>query len=434
MKLRLFFITIRQIIAKGEVVLKMRKVLRIILITIACLLGILVLIFVTTWASYDSPEYARRMIVAIFDPTGVKDFNKFPSREIKNAPPLFNFKQGLNEDLVNSLFVKAGYRSGNKEMPIENLDMFLKNNGTTSFIVIKDDNILYEKYFNGYQRDSVCTSFSVAKSFDSTLIGLAIEDGYIKSLDEPIVNYLPELNRDGLGSITIRNLIMMSSGIHYVETHMPWGDDALTYYYPDLRKLASGVRMDGIPGQYFWYDDYHPILEGMILERVTHQHVADYLQNKIWSRIGTESPASWSMDSDQTDFEKMSVGINARTIDFAKFGRLFLKKGDWEGTHVVPAKWVIEATTMSDDARSDNHTYYSLYDASMTFQSHTVYYKYHWWGLDHGNGAYDYFAAGNFGQYIYISPSKSLIIVRNGSSYGNVDSWPAIFFRVAEQF
>jgi len=375
----------------------------------------------------------NRCIDSLWNPTGVKDYAKFTSRGIRNFPPVFNFKNGLNEDLVNSLFVKAGYQSGNKQMPITDLDTFLMMNDTTSFVVIKDDTILYEKYFNGYQRDSVCTSFSVAKSFDSTLIGLAIEDGYIKSVNEPIVSYLPELNRDGLGSVTIRNLLMMSSGIHYVETHMPWGDDALTYYYPDLRKLALTVHMDGKPGEYFWYNNYHPLLEGMILERATHKHVAAYLEEKIWSRIGAEFPASWSLDSKDTSFEKMESGINARAIDFAKFGRLFLNKGNWEGTQVVPSEWVTEATAMGDDARAGNRSYYSLYDNTPMFRTGTGYYKYHWWAWDRGSGNYDYSAAGNFGQYIYVCPSKNVIIVRNGTSSGNVDAWPGIFFRVAGQ-
>ncbi|MCX6007566.1 MAG: serine hydrolase [Chloroflexi bacterium] len=412
----------------------MNKALKICLIVVASLIALLALTWIGTAVAYSSPNYANRMIANLWAPTGVKDYAKFTSREIKNSPPVFNFKKQLNEDVVNSMFVKAGYLSGGKEMPIEDLDTFLKNNSTTSFIVIKDDSILYEKYFNGYQRDSICTSFSVAKSFDSTLIGLAIEDGYIKSANEPIINYLPELNRDGLGSVTIWNLLMMSSGIHYAEAYLPWGDDALTYYYPDLRKIALTVHMDGKPGEHFWYNNYHPLLEGMILERATHKHVATYLEEKIWSRIGMEFPASWSLDSKETGFEKMESGINARAIDFAKFGRLFLNKGNWEGTQVVPSEWITEATTMSDDARASNGNYYSLYENSPMFHSHTTYYKYHWWGLDRGSGNYDYFAAGNFGQYIYVCPLKNLIIVRNGTGYGNVDAWPGIFFRVAGQF
>jgi CubicO group peptidase (beta-lactamase class C family) len=411
----------------------MNKALKIILITAASLVALFGLVWVGTALTYSSAEYANRCITTLWNPTGVKDYAKFTSREINNSSPVFNFNKQLNEDLVNSMFVNAGYMSGGKEMQIKDLDTFLKNNSTTSFIVIKDDTILYENYFNGYQRDSICTSFSVAKSFDSTLMGLAIEDGYIKSVNEPIGNYLPELNRDGPGSVTIRNLLMMSSGIHYAEAYLPWGDDALTYYYPDLRKIALTVHMDGKPGEHFWYNNYHPLLEGLILERATHKHVATYLEEKIWSRIGMEFPASWSMDSKETGFEKMESGINARAIDFAKFGRLFLNKGNWEGTRIISSKWVDEATAMGDDARAGNRSYYSLYENSPMFRSGTGYYNYHWWCWDRGNGNYDYSAAGNFGQYIYVCPLKNVIIVRNGTGYGKVDAWPQVFFRVAGQ-
>ena len=206
----------------------MNKAWKICLIVVTSLIALLALAWLETALAYNSADYANRIIANLWDPTGVKDYAKFTSREIKNSSPVFNFKKQLNEDMVNSMFVKAGYMSGGKEMQIQDLDTFLKTNSTTSFIVIKDDTILYEKYFNGYQRDSICTSFSVAKSFDSTLMGLAIEDGYIKSVNEPIINYLPELNRDGLGAVTIRNLLTMSSGIHYAEAYASWGDDALT--------------------------------------------------------------------------------------------------------------------------------------------------------------------------------------------------------------
>jgi CubicO group peptidase (beta-lactamase class C family) len=144
-----------------------------------------------------------------------------------------------------------------------------------------------------------------------------------------------------------------------------------------------------------------------------------------------EFPASWSLDSKETGFEKMESGINARAIDFAKFGRLFLNKGNWESTQVVPSAWVTEATAMGDDARAGNLSYYSLATDTPAFKSGTGYYKYHWWCWDRGNGNYDFTAAGNFGQYVYVCPSKNVIIVRNGTGSGSVDAWPAIFFRVA---
>ena len=206
---------------------------------------------------------------------------------------------------------------------MDDFDAFLAKNRTQAFIVIQDDAILYEQYFNGASRDSIVTSFSTAKSFTSTLIGIAISEGYIHSVDDPITDYLPELaERDpAFANITIRDLLMMSSGIKYVEFPFVNGDDAKTYYYPDLRQLAlEDTHIVGLPGEQFHYNNYHPLLLGMILERATGTSVANYLQEKIWKPVGMEYPGSWSLD--EHGFEKMESGINARAIDFAKFGRL----------------------------------------------------------------------------------------------------------------
>jgi len=277
----------------------------------------------------------------------------------------------------------------------------------------------------------------VAKSFGSALIGIAVDEGHIKSIDEPITNYIPELDGEGFKAITIRHLISMSSGLKYHENGMPWGDDAKTYYYPDLRKLALTVEIEELPGLHFHYDNYHPLLVGMILERSTGQTVAHYLQEKIWKRLGMEFPASWSLDSKKTGFEKMESGINARSIDFAKFGRLFLNKGRWNGEQIISEKWVVEST--SPMPISDYDKYYREAckkfnpDMGPYFESGMGYYKYFWWGYSREEGGYDFSAEGNKGQLIYVSPKKNAIIVRNGKSYGSIDNWPEIAFQMIER-
>ena len=140
----------------------------------------------------------------------------------------FEFLLKLDEERIRSQFELAS--------DINDFDSFLEKNRTQAFIVIQDDTILYENYFNGASRDSIVTSFSTAKSFTSTLIGIAISEGHINSVDDPITDYLPELaERDpAFTNITIRDLLMMSSGIKYSEPP----DNATTYYYPDLRQLA----------------------------------------------------------------------------------------------------------------------------------------------------------------------------------------------------
>lgn len=350
----------------------------------------------------------------------VGDHRRFPNRPLHASPQPFFFAPGGDESRVRSSFREA--------FPMDTLDAFLERNGTQAFLVIQDDTILYEKYFNGAGRDSIVTSFSVAKSFVSALIGKAIEEGYVHGVDDPVTRYLPELAaRDARFSrITIRDLLMMSSGIHYGGGFLLFAnDDARTYYSPDLRRAALQLtRVDRPPRERFQYNNYHPLLLGMILERATGQHVTDYLQEKIWRPLGMEYAGSWSLDSRESGFEKMESGLNARAIDFAKLGRLFLNGGRWGGAQILPASWVFESTR--PDTTVDSRAYYP---ADGIFANGRGYYKYFWWGLRHDDGD-DFTGVGNFGQYVYVSPASRLIIVRHGTSLGT-GGWLGMFKAMA---
>ena len=388
-------------------------------------LGLILLIgigFLYAYIAYPA-EYVNRLLR--WGDADVYDYQKFPERIIESPDSHFEFPVALDEDRVRAQF--------ETDSAIDDFDSFLADNRTQAFIVIQDDAIIYEQYFNGASPDSIVTSFSIAKSFDSTLIGLAIEDGFINSVDDPITDYLPELlNRESaFANITIRNLLMMSSGIQYEEFPFVNGDDAKTYYYPDLRKLAlEDTLIVGAPGEKFLYNNYHPLLLGLMIERATGMTVANYLQEKIWKPIGMEYPASWSLD--ERGFEKMESGINARAVDFAKFGRLFLHNGNWDGAQVVPAEWVAEATQA--DTSIDYKSYY--YD-DYIFANGQGYYKYMWWGIQRDEQNYDFIAQGNHGQFIYISPNKNMIILRFGESYGEFHSskgWLDMFYNFSSNF
>lgn len=342
------------------------------------------------------------------------DYLTLPARGLTASPHPFQFAVDTSKDPM----IQQAFQSG---AGIDDLDGFLENTGTWSFMVIQNDTIMYERYFNGYQHDSMVTSFSVAKSFDSALIGIAIDEGYIKSVNDPITDYLPELaERDPrFRDIQIRHLLMMASGLRYdTNTIFLAQDDNLTYAFDDLRHLAlTETEVVEQPGITFLYNNYNPLLLGMILERATGRSVTAYLQEKIWDPIGMEYDGSWSLDSEESGFEKMESGINACTVDFAKFGRLYLNDGNWNGTQVVPADWVTVST-------QDNGL----------IQDAPVYYGYMWWGEKCNPDSQDFLAMGNYGQYIYISPANNLIIVRNGEQYGveEWDIWAEAFCKFAE--
>jgi CubicO group peptidase (beta-lactamase class C family) len=329
-----------------------------------------------------------------------KDLERFPARTIDNAPPVSHFDKLPADNPYASQIEAIGGDSSNGS-----LEGYLQASETTAFLVVHDDKLLYERYFNGYDQRSVNTSFSMAKSFASALVGLAIDEGHIKSVDEPITNYLPELLKKDkrFKSITIRNLLTMSSGIKYEEgATLPWSeaaDDTKTYYSTDLRELALNSQIEGTPGQYFEYNNYNPLLVGMIIERATGMHVARYLQEKLWKPVGMEADGSWSLDSKKDGFEKMESGVNARARDFARFGMLFAKEGNWEGEQLISRGWV-EQSTRPDTSMDPSQDY-----------------QYFWW-VNTPNGKNHFSAQGNYGQYIYVAPEKDLVIVRLGQEEG----------------
>jgi CubicO group peptidase (beta-lactamase class C family) len=340
-----------------------------------------------------------------------KDLERFPARTIRNAPPTFRFYELPADNPYASQVEAIGDRSINGSF-----EDYLEASGTTAFLVVDDNKVLYEKYFNGYNGRSLNTSFSMAKSLASALVGIAIDEGYIRSVDEPITNYIPELlkNDKRFESITIRNLLTMSSGIKYEEGGtLPWGekaDDTKTYYSTNLRKLALNCRIEGKPGEYFEYNNYNPLLVGLILERATGMPVSRFMEEKVWKPMGMEADASWSLDSNKDGFEKMESGVNARARDFARFGMLFAKEGNWRGKQLISRGWVEEST------QPDTST-----DPSQDYQ-------YFWW-VSTPDGKYHFSAQGNYGQYIYVAPEKDLVIVRLGKEEGEkgYGYWTSLF-------
>jgi CubicO group peptidase (beta-lactamase class C family) len=355
----------------------------------------------------------------------VLDYLTFRSRDLTASRRPFHFQRNPEDQKVAALLESMEYAPGKR---VGNLERFLTRSATTSFLVVKDDTLVYEHYFNGYQRDSVVTSFSMAKSFDSTLVGIAIDDGKIGSVQDPITKYLPELaKRDPrFAQITIRDLLMMSAGLRYDEK-APYHDNDVTYHAPDLRRAAlEKTTIVDTPGKYWLYNNYHPLLLGLVLERVTGMSVTAYLQDKLWGPLGMEYPASWSINGDQNGLEKMESGINARPIDFAKFGRLMLNHGQWEGKQIVSPAWVEQATQPEEKPAS-------YYRDEPFFVSQGHYYKYFWWGDKRPEGESDFHAVGNKGQYIYVSPQKQVIIFRNGFDFGIPSSrWARLFYQLAD--
>jgi CubicO group peptidase (beta-lactamase class C family) len=168
----------------------------------------------------------------------------------------------------------------------------------------------------------------------------------------------------------------------------------------------------------------------MILERATGMPVTTYVQTRLWDKLGMEFDGSWSTDSTASDFEKMETGVNARAIDFAKFGVLFLDDGSWQGNQVISKAWVEESTRPFFPQNQAD--YYTEYFASLPGRA---YYNYMWWGFMREADTFDFSAEGDKGQFIYVSPQKKMVIVRNGIDFGiPAEEWLRLFYEFASQY
>jgi CubicO group peptidase (beta-lactamase class C family) len=247
-------------------------------------------------------------------------------------------------------------------------------------------------------------------------------------VDDPITVYLPELKDRGFDAITIRHLLIMGSGIRDRLGYFPWDEEPLAYFHPDLRKLLlSGLTIVEPPGRSFRYNSYNTDLLGMVLERTTHRSPSEYLQEKIWKPLGMEYPATWSIDSNEDSLELMPSALNARAIDFAKFGGLYLNRGNWKGRQIVSERWVVESTTRDPNDHRPWETYSPWLDIG-------GYYKYFWWGISRGAGDYTFQANGLWGQYIFVSPKNRVVIVRTASRWGiSPLVWPQVFQYIADR-
>ena len=336
---------------------------------------------------------------------GINDYKKFPANTIQNAGTPFQFTD-VTQDW-KTLHPSKYKVSDSKRM---SLDDFLPDSKTVAFLVIRNDSILYQNYFHKYDENSVVASFSMAKSFVSALIGCAIADGKITSVEDSMTHYMTELRGKGLGSIRIRHLLQMTSGLHSVEGYAnPFSDVARMYYGKNIRKFITRSRKEDPPGMAFEYISANSQILGMIVERATGQSLAAYLEQKIWMHTGMEHPATWSLDSKNSGMEKAFCCINSTARDFARFGRLYLNKGNWNGKQLIPESWVQSSTRIEAKEGSSRN------------------YQYQWW-IPSSKG--DFCARGILGQYIYVNPASGHIIVRLGKSEGNIN-WIRIFREIA---
>jgi CubicO group peptidase (beta-lactamase class C family) len=339
----------------------------------------------------------------------VYDYQKFPYETIGNSNKPYLIPKNIDKEYFSKLeFEREGET-------INGLTNLLASTKTNAFIVIQNDTIIFEKYLNGRSRESLCKAFSASKSVLSLLIGIAVNEGHINSINDPLKKYITDFRNKELGEITIKQCLNQTTGIKYNNKMSFFSDKPKFYYTKDVRDLIKGVELENRPGTRWSTDEYSILLLGAVLENATGQSISNYLEQKIWTQIGTEYPATFSVDSKENKFEHVADGLNATAIDFAKIGLLLLKNGEWNQEQVIPIKWMKDSFSLTESSETDRIG---------------LSYKYLWW-IKRKNG--DFHAAGHYGQYIFVSPRSDTVIVRFGESKEGVHWWHDIFPGIVDE-
>lgn len=306
------------------------------------------------------------------------DYHKFDNRVVKNGTP---------QPWPNH----ADY---NRAKETERLNKANKDWGTIAYVIIKNDSIWFENYYDGYNKDSKTNSFSMAKSYVSGLMGKAIMEGYIKSLDQPVCDFIPEFCEGKAAKMTVGDLSRMSSGTNWDEAYYsPLSITTRAYFDDDLEKVILGLKMDKEPGTAFKYASGDTQMLAMVIEKATGKKLYDYLTESFWKPLGSENETLWQVDSDDHDLVKAYCCIASNAKDFARFGKLYKDHGKWNGKQVLDSTFVAKSIQPAFPSSPE--------------------YGYGWWLKNHNEKDF-FMMRGHLGQYVIVQPEDNVIIVRLG--------------------
>ena len=308
----------------------------------------------------------------------ISDYEYFDNKEIRSANP-------------QPWALHKQYNTIDESDELEELNYERK---TKSFLVIKNDSILFEKYYDGHKQTDISNSFSVAKSIVTSMMGKAIMEGKIKSLNQPVSDFFQEYN-DGIASeLTVGDLASMSSGMKWSEKYYSVINiTSESYFTDDLRSVILRQEIENKPGQAFRYSSGDTQLLAMVIEKATGTSLSDYLSQKFWSPMGAETLALWQIDSKESGMEKAYCCIAATARDFARFGKLYIDKGKWGDTEILDPSFVeLSLKPVFDDS---------------------PFYGYGWWLYEY-EGKKVFTMNGHRGQFVISFPDENIIIVRQG--------------------
>lgn len=316
----------------------------------------------------------------------LEDYKEFDNQVIANGTP----QPWPNHQDYNSV----------KETEI--LNKTNTENGTIAYVIIKNDSVWFENYYDGFDEDSKSNSFSMAKSYVSAMLGKALMEGHIKSLDQPVGDFLPEF-KDGLAAkLTVGDLSSMASGTDWDEAYYsPLSITTRAYFDDDLDKVINGLKVVEEPGQAYKYSSGDTQMLAMVIERATGKKLYDYLTESFWKPLGSENATLWQVDSEEHDMVKAYCCIASNAKDFARLGKLYKDHGKWQGKQLLDSAFVAKSIKprFADSPE----------------------YGYGWWLKNVGDKEF-FMMRGHLGQYVIVEPNDNVIIVRLGHSKGPGDA------------
>ena len=269
-----------------------------------------------------------------------------------------------------------------------------KSTGTIAYVIIKNDSVWFENYYDGFDENSKSNSFSMAKSYVSGLLGKAISDGYIKSLDEPVGTFFPEFSEGLAAQMTVGDLSSMASGTNWVEKYYsPLSITTRAYFDDDLEKVILGLKVVDEPGKSYKYSSGDTQLLAMVIEKATGKKLYDYLTESFWMPLGSENQTLWQVDSESHDLVKAYCCIASNAKDFARFGKLYKDHGKWNGKQVLDSTFVAKSLTPRFPESPQ--------------------YGYGWWLQKRADKSF-FMMRGHLGQYVIVEPTDNVIIIRLG--------------------
>lgn len=315
-----------------------------------------------------------------------------PTVKISKSNQMFEFVKEENITLADGFHFSGNFYP---------TDQFMNDTKTSAMLVIKDDVIKYEKYFFGGDEHTVFSSNSMGKSFVSALMGIAVSEGYIESIDDPLGRYIPEFVGTDLENIPIKACLQMASGIDFDEDKDMSNYSIRTLLGMSPMKVVAKYGVKEAPYTYRRYLSINTEILGQVIKNATGQSLAGYMEEKLWKKIGSAHDAYWTL-SNGTELAMGGLSITLR--DYARFARLYLNDGNYNGEQIIPKDWVRDSFDVSAE--------YSKPGANQDVYN-TIGYGYQWWVPDGSAG--EFMAIGVYGQFIYVNPEKHIIIVKTNA-------------------